>query len=128
MNGSDIPRRTFVRLVAWVGVLGVAGVRRLPASRDWWTDLWSDRPGARRIGLACAAAFDRGRDPAALAATIEAVVPEVACPLRVVRRAALASRIRRDFAEGRTVWVDGWLLADTEVRLYALTALAPPHV
>lgn len=128
MNGHDLPRRTFVRLVAGVGLLGVAGVRRLPASRAWWTDLWSDRHGARRIGLACAAALDRGREPAALAATVEALVPEVACPSRAVRRAALAARIRRDFAQGRTVWVDGWLLADTEARLYALTALAPPHV
>ena len=26
----------------------------------------------------------------------------------------------------RTRWVDGWLLADTEARLYALTAVATP--
>ena len=28
-------------------------------------------------------------------------------------------------AEGRTLWIDGWLLSDTEARLYALAALAP---
>lgn len=33
-------------------------------------------------------------------------------------------RIRRDFAEGRTADVDGWVLSVTEARLCAMTALA----
>jgi hypothetical protein len=36
----------------------------------------------------------------------------------------LRHRTRRDFAAGRTVWVEGVLLARTEARLYALAALS----
>jgi len=36
----------------------------------------------------------------------------------------LRERIREDFSVGRTVAVDGWVLADTEARLYALAAYA----
>lgn len=39
-------------------------------------------------------------------------------------RAGLSERIRRDFAEARTIQVDGWLLARTEAQLYLLAALA----
>ncbi|WP_046865779.1 hypothetical protein [Microvirga massiliensis] len=40
--------------------------------------------------------------------------------LRVLIREAQ----RNDFAEGRTVMVDGWVLSETEARLCALAALA----
>jgi hypothetical protein len=35
----------------------------------------------------------------------------------------LADRLRLDFEQGRTVRVDGWVLAETEARLAALVAL-----
>ena len=38
-------------------------------------------------------------------------------------RSRLGERVRRDFAEGRVVAVDGWVLAATEARLFALAAL-----
>lgn len=38
-------------------------------------------------------------------------------------RKRLARRIQGDFAAGRTVILDGWLLTQTEVRLCALAAL-----
>jgi hypothetical protein len=38
-------------------------------------------------------------------------------------RQLLATRIRADFEKGRVVDVDGWILASTEARLYALAAL-----
>ena len=38
-------------------------------------------------------------------------------------RSRLGKRVRRDFAEGRVVAVDGWVLAATEARLFALAAL-----
>jgi hypothetical protein len=38
-------------------------------------------------------------------------------------KARLQTRIRDDFAHGRTVAVEGWILAESEVRLYALAAL-----
>jgi len=36
----------------------------------------------------------------------------------------LSGRIRQDFAIGRTVMIEGWVLSLTETRLYALAALA----
>lgn len=38
-------------------------------------------------------------------------------------RAAVAERLRRDFAEGDTVRLRGWVLARTEARLCAMAAL-----
>ncbi len=38
-------------------------------------------------------------------------------------RSAVSERVRRDFAEGRTVLVRGWLLSRTEARIAALYAL-----
>jgi hypothetical protein len=40
-------------------------------------------------------------------------------------RALLAERSSVDFGEGRTVWLHGWLLSETEARLCALAALLP---
>jgi hypothetical protein len=40
-------------------------------------------------------------------------------------RAELAGRIRADFAVGRLVRLDGWMLSATETRLMALAALVP---
>jgi hypothetical protein len=38
-------------------------------------------------------------------------------------RRRIANRVRRDFANGAIVDVDGWLLSVTEARIYALIAL-----
>lgn len=44
-------------------------------------------------------------------------------------RALLAERQKRDFAEGRTVTIDGWILSVTEARLCAIVALdRPPQI
>jgi hypothetical protein len=43
--------------------------------------------------------------------------------LRMIGR-LVNKRMRRDFAEGAVVTVDRWILSVTEVRLYALAALA----
>jgi len=37
-------------------------------------------------------------------------------------RAIFDARIRADFAQGRTRRIDGWVLSETEVRLYAVLA------
>lgn len=34
----------------------------------------------------------------------------------------LDARIRRDFSEGRTRLIDGWVLSETEARLFAILA------
>ena len=41
--------------------------------------------------------------------------------------AALRERARDDFRAGRTLWLDGWLLAETEARLLRIAHLARPH-
>jgi hypothetical protein len=37
-------------------------------------------------------------------------------------RTMLDARIRRDFSEGRTRLIDGWVLSETEARLFAILA------
>ena len=39
-------------------------------------------------------------------------------------RAAISVRVRRDFVEGRTVAVHGWILSRTEARVSALAAVS----
>lgn len=39
---------------------------------------------------------------------------------------SLADLVRRDFAQGHTVELGGWVLARTEARLYALAAASSP--
>lgn len=39
-------------------------------------------------------------------------------------RAALGARVRADFRAGRTLWFEGWLLAETEARLLLIAHLA----
>ena len=39
--------------------------------------------------------------------------------------ADLSSRVRDDFGAGRVLLVDGWVLSETEARIYALAALGP---
>jgi len=42
-------------------------------------------------------------------------------------RAQVASAVERDFADGDTVALGGWIVAGTEARLAALVALDPPR-
>ena len=52
---------------------------------------------------------------------IEAPLPRFPSPGMLAR--TLNERVRADFEEGRVLPVNGWLLALTEVRLYALAGL-----
>ena len=49
--------------------------------------------------------------------------PAQADPARL--RAGITRQVRADFAHGRVVRVDGWVLSVTEARLCALAALTP---
>jgi hypothetical protein len=57
-----------------------------------------------------------------------ALVRQLAGPIALTsaERAAreVAARVRADYARGRTVVIEGWVLSRTEARLYALVALA----
>jgi hypothetical protein len=87
--------------------------------------MFSNPGDVRRVGMAC-----RGRTELCLSK--QALVDSIFGPERDSLAAAdraqvhdwLRTRIRADFSAGRTVTVDGWVLADTEARLYALAANA----
>jgi hypothetical protein len=57
------------------------------------------------------------------------VLAATSCDVEAMKSKALvrqriANQVRRDFAQGAIVSVDGWLLSLTEVRIYALLALS----
>jgi len=57
-----------------------------------------------------------------------AIVCTAECDARTMRstealRKQISIRVRKDFAEGAVVIVAGWVLSETEARLYALAAL-----
>jgi len=88
--------------------------------------MFSNPGDLRRVGMAC-----QGR--AELCLSKQALVDSIFGPERdrlasVQDRAQvhgwLRARIREDFSAGRTVTVDGWVLANTEAKLYALAAHA----
>jgi hypothetical protein len=64
------------------------------------------------------------RDPAVLVDTLWAELASGE-PIQsaTALRSKLAERLDADFAEGRTVEIEGWILARTEVRMYALAAV-----
>jgi hypothetical protein len=64
------------------------------------------------------------RDARALRAAIAGRHPLLARVLGTPR-VVPAELVRRDFAEGRTVEIEGWLLAVTEARQCALYSLSP---
>ena len=81
-------------------VVGAAFLRQHPGEAD-----------ARHLGTTVAAELRcRGCDP-------------LRASRRRVRR-AISEQMREDFAHGRLVDVDGWVLSATEARLYGLAALA----
>jgi hypothetical protein len=84
-----------------------------------------NRHRAAAIGRACLRALpaaERSADAIAGALCTE-VALDRALPAAIIRR-RVNERVRRDFAAGAVVAVDGWFLSLTEARLYALAALA----
>jgi len=78
----------------------------------------------RAIGARYRAMVPDERDAPALRAAIHGRHPLLVWLLGTPR-VAPAELVRRDFAEGRTVEVQGWVLSITEVRQAALYSLAP---
>jgi hypothetical protein len=82
---------------------------------------------AGEIGRAYLRAHPSEADPERLVAGITGGWEEGPAELDQLGRDALRLRlreqIRTDFAEGRTVLVDGWMLAASEARLFGLSAL-----
>jgi len=88
--------------------------------------MFSNPRDVRRVGMACQGRAELCLSKQALVDSIFGTERErlaaVTDPAQV--HGWLRSRIREDFSAGRTVTVDGWVLADTEAKLYALAAHA----
>lgn len=109
-----ISRRSALQLLAGGG-LALA----LPSGCGWWDEPDGTVAGIAAVGEAYLATAPGERDEAVLRAALPphgADDPEAAL-------AELAPAIAEDFATGRTVVLDGWLLSLTEARVAALAAL-----
>jgi hypothetical protein len=80
----------------------------------------------RRVAMACQGRAELCLSKQALVVSIFGAERKrlAAAPDRTQVHGWLRSRIREDFSAGRTVTVDGWVLAETEAKLYALAAHA----
>jgi hypothetical protein len=78
----------------------------------------------RAIGARYRAMVAAERDPEALRAAILDARPWAA-RRRAAAPPSVAALVRSDFARGRTVAVDGWILSATEARQCALYSLLP---
>jgi len=82
---------------------------------------------APALGTACLNSLPSGKSSLQqLAGEILAVT---SCDVEAIKskelvRQRIANQVRRDFAQGAILSVDGWLLSLTEVRIYALLALS----
>jgi hypothetical protein len=82
---------------------------------------------AHAIGAACLNSLPqeqrRGQQLASEILVAASCDTETVNSKEVVRH-RIADQVRRDFARGATISVDGWLLSLTEARVYALVALS----
>lgn len=116
-------RRHLLAMLPVAPAILYAGPEARAAGPSPLASLVAGRPAARRLGRAylgvaaerCPRAIDR-----ALRARLAATGHDDT--LDGLGR-AVRSAISEDFAASRTVLVDGWLLAETECRLCALSAL-----
>jgi hypothetical protein len=86
--------------------------------------LIADDGAAQSLGAACLAASPSGAcDAGALAAAIVAEAPQAFAD-RESLRAVVAKRVRDDFAAGRVVRADGWIISETEATLCVIAMRA----
>lgn len=136
MTRTMLTRRALLAMAAIVAVLpgrpalaaDRLGWRRSVRSRaDRLTGIFGQKRSARAIGRAYLRHAPEAADPEFL---IDAICGTDANLHRLAGHgdeisleAALRDRIRQDFADGRTVRVDGWMLSQTEASLCALAEL-----
>jgi hypothetical protein len=120
---KQIARRMLVRLLGLAGVAAAVtpgaayALPRLPTTGRL-VALLADQASARQVGRAYLKAMPADSDRAQLLSQLAARLDHDPS------RETYAACCRRDFAEGRTVTVNGWVLSQTEARLCALAALA----
>lgn len=132
---SEVTRRGFLGAI---GVLAIAGVARLepwrtlvtyrgPTEAERLVGLFANVDSAGKVGEAYLGTFPVERSIPRLLDRIERRLPGGARTVREASertlRALVTDGIRQDFRHERTVLVHGWILAETEARLYALAAL-----
>ena len=124
---GSVRRRGFLAL-AVAALLPLQGwralveVRRAPLAARLGRVL-RDRDSACVVGAAYLAHVPAEAAPALLVAHLRAGLGDVVPPRDAALRVVLEARVRRDFVEGATCRLDGWVLSRTEARLAALTAL-----
>jgi hypothetical protein len=82
---------------------------------------------ARRIGRAGLRTLGLRESPAAIATASSPTLDLIdGAATEEAAIDSLVAAVRRDFAEGRSIDVEGWVLSATEVHLCLLTLVAPP--
>ncbi len=134
MTNGKITRRVFIRAMAWLSTLGVAGADRALAGfgifcpADAAHNLFFRHPESAAV-IGREYLKDRpGESDARVLGELISIssggTPDRTCradPDDIRRR--LRRRVRLDFEEGRVVKVRGWILSETEARLCALAAI-----
>jgi hypothetical protein len=118
-------RREFLALGAGL-LAGLAAPRRARAAvptRDPVARLFAHPDSARIVGRRYLEAFPQRAERARLEADCVNRVALAADADATAWREALAALRRREFADGETVVLDGWVLARSEASLCALLAL-----
>lgn len=107
-----------VAALAGAGLLVWTGRRAAETARaDALVAVLRDRNAASRVGERILTELPAWGDATALRRTLGG-------GSSVGLAARVAQHVREDFDGGRVVLVDGWVLAETEARLYTLAALS----
>lgn len=137
---AGMTRRTFLRLLLWLPAAGLNRVTNLVPNTlsspaidpiaGRLASFFTNVESAKIVGREYLKCRPKERDIVLLV--------ELICSFRAERRAELAKadvekrrevlqlQQRQDFERGRVVTVHGWILSETEVRLFALATLIQP--
>ena len=138
MTAIRMERRRFLQLSAGlVALLAIPSVPHLTGGQEvldpfaaQWQRLFSRPDSASAIGQVYLQANPQEADAAWLVEQITQDMAGRVVDFAGVRgddlKTLLQERIRQDFAEENTVKLNGWMLARTEARLYALATLMRP--
>lgn len=114
--------------LGWPGPLRASPVERLST---WLRRLFSNPAAACAAGARLGTSVLPEHRLTEIVAAVEqgrgALPPIPADPDVELLRAALRERARDDFRAGRTLWFEGWLLAETEARLLRIAYLTGPR-
>ena len=119
-------RRQLLQLTAAGLVAPTAGLLGCPAREpDALLDdamlAWLEPDAVARAGRKVLERGEGWNDAASLRAALLPRMGDAADPSAA--RAELAEAVREDFREDRTLTLDGWIVSETEARLYALAVL-----